>query len=747
MNIQRILFCYSLLIGVLLFSDIVDARPKIGLALGGGGAKGAAHVGVLRVLEQHKIPVDYIAGTSIGSVVGGLYAAGLSVDEIQKIMLETDWEKGYSDRIPREDLPWRVKQQYDQFNIPLEMGLENSQLKMPGGLIYGQVATKLLREGLGILPNFESFDELPIPFRAVATDLANYKAVIMDKGSLMAAIRASSSVPGALAPEFVDGLLLVDGGITKNLPIDVVRSMGADIVIAVDIGNGLQSMEELTSTFSVIAQLSDFLTNSNVVVQKQMLSTSDFLITPDITGLSTTDWSFAHEAYVRGETAANEQSARLSFLSLESDAYQAYLDNIKIRRDSLDLQIEKPISRIQLNKKSFVSDALILDRLGLMPGEPIDSKIVNDAVDRLFSIDKFQRVDAFTTQEKGEKVLQVVVEDKSWGPNFLQFGLVWEDDLDNNSDLNFDIAYTMTDLTKNGGEWRSELQMGTQRSFKTEFYLPLDSKRDFYSSSRYQFHSFEWDLYVEDSPLIPIDQQFHSLSQGIGYNYTQPGFVEVGLTTDLGEFNDPVFLNGTINYFSYGSYLKFGFDDLDSISFPTEGVYFSLSSFLRHEKVDDHPVITKNDEGDLIMSLVVDVNWKGAVKFGNHAFVAKASYSEAFTKNDNESVYISYLGGFLNLSGYQRNALGGSKKAFAAAIYQFDLGRSFLNLEQYPLYFGVSTEAGNVWQQEQEITHQDLILSSSAYIGTETSLGPVALGYGRTDSHSDAFYFYMGKNF
>ena len=164
MNIQRILFCYSLLIGVLLFSDIVDARPKIGLALGGGGAKGAAHVGVLRVLEQHKIPVDYIAGTSIGSVVGGLYAVGLSVDEIQKIMLETDWEKGYSDRIPREDLPWRVKQQYDQFNIPLEMGLENSQLKMPGGLIYGQVATKLLREGLGVLPNFESFDDLPIPF-------------------------------------------------------------------------------------------------------------------------------------------------------------------------------------------------------------------------------------------------------------------------------------------------------------------------------------------------------------------------------------------------------------------------------------------------------------------------------------------------------------------------------------------------------------------------------------------------------
>ncbi len=746
-KVLRGLFFQLFVVGFLLLSADVDARPKIGLVLGGGGAKGAAHVGVLKVLEEHRIPIDYIAGTSIGSVVAGMYATGVTVDEIKRIMLETNWDEGYSDRIPRENLPWRAKQQYDQFNIPLEVGLENGQLKMPSGLLYGHSVTKLLRETLGELPNFKSFDDLVIPYRAVATDLANYEAVIMDKGSLIAAMRASSSVPGALAPEFIDGLLLVDGGITKNLPVDVVLAMGADIIIAVDIGSGLKPKEELNSTFDVISQLSNFLTNSNGVAQKKLLSSNDFLISPDVEDLSTTDWAIASEAFVRGKTAANQQLVGLSSLSLDAESYQSYLLKMQQGRNQLLAQAEKPISSIYLNKKTSVSDELILDRIALTVGDRVTFEEINNAVDRLFSIDEFQRIEAYTVMEDGEKALHVVAEDKSWGPNFLQFGIGWEDDLDNNSDLNFDIAYTMNDLTKNGGEWRSELEIGTRRSFATEFYLPLDAKRDFYTSSRYSFDAFEWDIYVEDIPAIPIDQQFHSLSQGIGYNYAQPGFVETGVTVDVGEFSDPVFLQGEVDYLTYGSYLIFGFDNLDSIDFPTEGFYLNFSSFLRNEKVDDHPIITRSNEVDSIVSLIVDVNLKGAIKFGNHAIVAKASYSEAFTQDDNESVYISYLGGFLNLSGYQKNALAGAKKVFSAGVYQFDLGRSFLDLEEFPLYLGLSFEAGNVWQQGQKIDHQDLIFSSSTYIGTDTSLGPIALGYGRTDTDIETFYFYLGKNF
>lgn len=562
---------------LIIFAESTQARPKIGLALGGGGAKGAAHIGVLKVLEEHKIPVDYIAGTSIGSVVGGMYASGLTVDEIQKIMLETPWGDGYSDRIPRESLPWRSKQQSDQFNIPLEVGVENNNLKIPSGLLYGQVATKLLRTAVSEHPNFDSFDNLAIPYRAIATDLATYKSVIIEGGSLITAMRASSSVPGVLAPEIIDGVFLVDGGITINLPVKVVRDMGADIIIAVDIGSDLLAKEELKNTFEVIGQLTSFLTNSNTVLQRQLLMESDYLIKPDIHGLSTTDWSNALLAFDRGQTAAQEQAEKLSLISLDSESYSQYLLKIKNHREQLASRANRVVTDIKLTKRSKVSDELILDRVSLKSGEKINAKQINDLVDRVYSLNEFQRVDAYTEINGSEKVLHVIAEEKAWGPNFLQFGIGWEDDLDSNSNLNFNIAYTLGELTQNGGELRSELKMGTRRSFDSEFYWPLGKKRDFYSSSRYSVNSFQWDYYVENQPLIPISQRYQSVSQGIGYNYTQPGFIELGLTTDVGRFSDPIYLDGDINYFTYGGYLKFGFDTLNSINFPTEGNYFSLS--------------------------------------------------------------------------------------------------------------------------------------------------------------------------
>jgi len=734
------------LIGLLLSASSANARPKIGLALGGGGAKGAAHIGVLSVLEQHNIPIDYIAGTSIGSVVGGMYASGLTVDEIQTIMLKTSWADGYSDRIPREDLSWRDKQQSDQFNIPLEIGLERDQLKIPVGLLYGQAATRLLRQAVGEHPNFDSFDDLVTPYRAIATDLASYKAVIIDSGSLITAMRASSSIPGVLAPEKINDLLLVDGGITINLPVSIVREMGADIIIAVDIGSELLPSEQLGSTFSVMGQLSSFLTSSNTLVQRKELSVQDFLIKPDIVGLSTTDWSTAEIAFARGQAAANLNVEKLSKLGLQQDVFDAYLLKRQEARKKLLSRMDKPIAGIVLNNKSSVSDELILQQIDLLVGERVGAKQINGAVDRLYSLNEFQLVDAYTQLEDDETTLHVVSEEKSWGPNILQFGIGWEDDLDNQSDLNFNIAYTLGELTEHGGELRSELRMGSQRSFGSEFYWPLEPTRKFYSSSRYGVSSFQWDYYVEGAPLVPIDQQFQRLSQGIGFNYTQSGFMEIGFTTDLGQFSDPILLGGSIDYFTYGGYFKFGIDTLDSLDFPTEGNYFSLSYTLHNENVDDHEVITKQAGRDYIQSLVVDVNWKGALKFGNHAVVAKASYSEAFTEEDNESIYISYLGGFLNLSGYQKNALAGAKKAFVAGIYQFDLGRSFFSLDEFPLYLGVSLEAGNVWQLEG-VDQDDLILANSLYLGTDTTLGPIALGYGRTDDDSQAFYFYLGKSF
>lgn len=738
-----------ILIGMFLFSAVTDARPKIGLALGGGGAKGSAHIAILKVLEENNIPVDYIAGTSIGSIVGGMYATGLTADEVKALMFDTPWDEGYSDAIPRQDLSWRVKNQSDTFNIPIEMGLSKGAITLPSGLLYGQQASQLLRAAIGEYPDFDSFNNLAIPYRAVATDLVNYKTVVLEQGDLVAAMRASANVPGVLAPVQLDEYLLVDGGITNNLPIDVVRAMGADIIIAVDIGSGLSEVEDLNSAFAVLGQLSSFLTSTNSEEQKKLLTETDILIVPNIDGLSMMDWGGLEEAFNRGMAAANEQVPRLSSLSLDDDSYQKHLEQRKVRRAQLQVRLEKPVTEIRISNTSTVSDALILEKLQLEPGKAISAVEVNTAMNKLYSIDEFQRVDAHTWLQGEDKILQVISEEKSWGPNFLQMGIGFEDDIQNTSDLSLVFGYAMRNLTENGGELRLEAQLGIERSFETDLYLPLDELRHFYSSSRYTYDSLEWDLFIENTPVVPIEQKTHAVFQGLGYNFTQQGYTEVGLTAEAGRFRNKSYFEDDVHYITYGGYFDFGFDSLDDINFPTQGTYFTFSALLREENVEedveDDPALVWND--DEILSFVIDANWKTAVHFGNHAFVIKASYSEIFTERGDDSIYFTSLGGFLNLSGYHKDALSGNKKLFSAGIYQFDLGRSFLDQEGLPVYLGLSLETGGVWQEWQEMDEADLILASSIYLGTNTMLGPIALGYGSTSTDSQAFYFYLGKSF
>ena len=224
--IIRILMLCLAIIG--LPAALAEPRPKIGLVLSGGGAKGSAHIGVLKVLEEHKIPIDYISGTSIGAYVGGMYALGYSAAEIKSIMMTTPWDDGYSDTIPRAALSFKDKETRDQFNIPINIGYSDidSEVKTPAGVLSGQSVAQLLRRSTNLVNQFGHFDDLAIPFRAVATNLVTAEPVVLSSGSIVAAMQASASVPGALQPAVIEGKVLVDGGIANNMPIDVVKEIG-----------------------------------------------------------------------------------------------------------------------------------------------------------------------------------------------------------------------------------------------------------------------------------------------------------------------------------------------------------------------------------------------------------------------------------------------------------------------------------------------------------------------------------------
>jgi NTE family protein len=228
---------------------------KVGLVLSGGGARGAAHIGVLRVLEEMRIPIHCIAGTSIGAIVGGMYAAGLSPDDIENIMTSLDWNNIFRDKPLPSDLTFRRKQDASQYLIDFDLGLKDGRLAMPKGLLQGQNLNMVLKSVLLHTENVTDFDHLRIPFRALAADIETGEAVVLDKGELVSAIRASMSIPGVFAPVERDGKMLVDGGVSNNLPVDAARRMGANVIIAVDIGTALSPRGELTSSVGITSQL------------------------------------------------------------------------------------------------------------------------------------------------------------------------------------------------------------------------------------------------------------------------------------------------------------------------------------------------------------------------------------------------------------------------------------------------------------------------------------------------------------
>src|SRR4051794_5123226 len=268
---------------------VEPGRPRIGLVLSGGGARGAAHIGVLKVLEENHVPIDAIAGTSMGAVVGGLYASGLTADDIEHVMESVDWQDAFRDRPPRTDLNFRRKLEDQNFLVKFPLGLKGKKFRLPRGLVQGQKLTQTLRALTLPVAQIQSFDDLAIPFRAIATDIVTGDRVVIDHGDLTTAMRASLSAPGVFAPVESDGRMLVDGGLSSNLPVDVAREMGVDVLIVVDCGFPLLERGKLESVATVSNQMLAILIRHNSDLQRKTLTDKDIVIEPALGDYSSLD--------------------------------------------------------------------------------------------------------------------------------------------------------------------------------------------------------------------------------------------------------------------------------------------------------------------------------------------------------------------------------------------------------------------------------------------------------------------------
>ena len=715
----------------------VQARDKIGLVLSGGGAKGTAHIGVLKVLEQHNIPVDYVVGTSIGAYVGGMYALGYEVDEIERIMLSLPWSDGYSDFIPRQSLSYANKQHRDRYNLSVRLGYSDGVFKVPHGLLLGQSAYQILQRSTDTVSSFTSFDELAIPYRAIASDIATAQMVVLKSGSINQAMKASAAVPGIVAAVEIDGKMLVDGGITNNMPIDVVKKMGADIVIAVDIGSPLADKSKLTSTVSVLNQLSTILTNNTSLAQKALLGEKDVLLRPAIDNLSTTDWSVMPQALQLGEQEALAHLAKLSKLSINDADYQVYKNQKRQQAKKWFSSLANNIIEIQFRNDSKVENDIIALHFAVELNKELNKDALDLAIDRVYALDKFEQVTVEFNDTEHGRVLILHTRAKSWGPNYFDFGFNLKTDFSNRSITSINMSYLMTDINDKGGRWLNEVRVGWESLLASEFYQPLTKSHDLYSRVRVAFAQDRW----EKSDTLPeLSKDYYLATLALGYNYSFNGILEVGLIAETGDLSLDSVDKNEFDYDSFGSFIKFGYDSLNSINFPTQGNKLAVEMQWLNDTYSPQLNATQDDK-----TLTFTFDWRGAIALSGHTFVGITSF--ATIDNETEfSVHLTELGGFLNLSGYQEDELVGVHKVFAAVVYQYDLGREVPADSGLPIYLGVSAEAGNVWGINETVKYSDLIHSGSIYLGTDTSFGPAVLGVGFATGGEYSLFLSIGKN-
>jgi NTE family protein len=363
-----------------------EDRPKIGLVLGGGGAKGAAHIPVLKLLDELDFPIDFIAGTSAGGIVGGLYAAGYSGAEIEELFAGADWSDLFSDRPQRDLQPYfekRLDGRYQLALFPLK-GIPST----PQGLVSGQKIFDLLSSLTFPLAGDIDFDELPIPFRCLAVDIINGKEVVLKSGSLARAIRATSAIPTLLAPVEWDEYLLVDGGVLNNLPIDVVKDMGADIVIAVDLAGPLSTREELATAEKILGQT---LQTVELEQKKDKMGQVDLLIWPDLKGLSSTDYFFPEkmaQIKERGEEAARQARPAL----------RALQEKLGLRRSpqsrarSMNPTGKRVLGSIVVTGNNKIPASFIAKLFGLKTGDLVDAKRISRQVNELYAVGYFENI-------------------------------------------------------------------------------------------------------------------------------------------------------------------------------------------------------------------------------------------------------------------------------------------------------------------------------------------------------------------
>jgi NTE family protein len=710
------------------------ARPRVGLVLSGGGARGLAHVGVLRALEEMRIPVDAVAGTSMGAVVGGLYASGMTAAQIEELMRGIDWSSAFRDRPARNTLNFRRKQDDREFLVRFPLGISGGSFRVPRGLIQGQRLTQTLRLETLPVAAVDDFDELPTPFRAVAADLETGARVVLERGDLTSAMRASMSAPGVFAPVEVDGRLLVDGGIVENLPVDVAKAMGVDVVIAVDVGFLPVGRKELTSALAVSNQAITIMMLRETGRQRSLLSTEDILITPQLGSLQSTDFAAANRTITLGLEATRASAERLASLTLDESRWHDYLTARGIEPQ------QAVVHSVRTDKRSERYAERIQAELGPVIGQPLDPVEMDKRLSHFYGSDNFEALDYRLVREGVLTGIEVNARRKSWGPNFLRFGLELQDDFEGGNSFSAGVRAQVTEVNRFGAEWQTDLQIGANPLFRTEFYQPIGYTSDWFVVPRLFVDRQNFDIFEGDRRIATYRVQNSELEFDFGREFGSWGEFRAGVIRGegnrhllVGDPEDPGL--PPRDSFDRGELMaRFSLDRLDDAYFPRDGELVTLQWNAPRE------ALGADADADR-----VSFDWTHARSRGRNTLVLSAA-GGAHVSGPTDQVQDFYtLGGLFDLSGLSPDEISGPQFGIARAIYYRRIGSGQEGLFDVPTYLGFSLELGNVWQRRSDVSVDSALFNGSAFFGFDTFLGPVYVAAGFGEGGDRSFYLLLGR--
>jgi len=711
--------------------------PKICVVLSGGGARGFAHIGVLRYLEQHHIPVHCIAGTSMGAVIGGLYASGMTADDIEQRMNAVNLRDVALDNVARKDLTQTLREDDEKYPIAATFGLDKNGISLPLGAIQANQFLQLLHDLTVHIPSDIAFDRLPIPLRVVATDLESGNMVVFDKGPLHMAIRASMAAPGVFAPVEINGRLLTDGGLVRNLPVDIARSMGADVIIAVNIGTPLLPRGDLKSFFNISKQMMNILTEQNVNEQKKSLLPTDVLIDPDLGGIGFMDFDQNAAASEIGYQGALANQVQLAALEIPAADYEAQL---KARSDPVLKRVR--IAFVEVHSTGKIPADDIKRQLNIQIGSIYDSGSINVRITPLINSRQFDGITQRLVRHGDDYGVEIDATERSWGPNFVRFGLALVSGFEGQSGFELQIGHRLPWIDDSGLEWRNDLELGTINGIRSELRQPLTVREGVYVAPYINLQQKPLRLYSDNTPIAEYNLNTTQAGLDLGIpigDYSRTGELRTGLIASHYNLNPKMGVivtqqNGqqvtTSNLpwakmNEYAFHARFTADQLDTPVFPQDGYLVGAELFagINQDQSDTKAIETHSD-----LRPYQQLTFNGTWARSEEDHSVNLSMSAGTRKQSGSpipGIGLS-LGGFQRLTAYQPDQFIGNYLVYGNATYLYRAVQ--FGLAGEAAFIGTSLEVGNASSDKSEFELSRLKKSLSVFVGANTFMGPAHFG-------------------